>query len=335
MNATQDRVDRMRVEGTLRSRDENGNPTNFTASKGGFEVAAGGLFEVGTQRSLSVHSDSAVSGGTLTATGPMTVGTTNRPTVFAQSGGAVTQGTSGWGHTLTVQSGSRYDQSGGTLNVTDDLVTQGGSPYVLGGGNATIGDELLVNGSGDVFRQTGGTANVSKARVFSGGRAELAGRTLNVAKRLDRLDLSAGGTVDLSGSPTINLASFGVLDWSAGTVLGGGGATYSASFQSESYFPVGFQPYATFQSFSSAGLVHSTGTRILIPITYSCRIQRLQVQGLDVSGDITLDAGGEITATDSVRILGGKFGGAGTITAPSVVNSGTIAPGFSPGRLTL
>ena len=333
MNATQDRADRMRVEGTLRARDENGNVQSFTASRGGVEVAAGGVFEVASNRSLSVQSDSAVSGGTLTATGHFTVGTTNRPTVFTQTGGAVTQGTSGYGHTLSVRDGSRYEQSAGTLSVAEDLAASGGSRYVLGGGNATVGDELIVSASGDVFRQTGGTANVSKTRVFSGGRAELAGGTLNVGKRFD---LGAGGTVDLgSGNATINVASFGVVDWSAGTVLGGGGATYSASFQSESYFPVGFQPYATFRGFSSAGLVHSTGTRILVPVTYSGRIQRLQVQGLDVSGDITLDTGGEITATESVRVLGGRLGGAGTITASSVLNSGTIAPGFSPGRLTI
>jgi len=63
MKAVTDRTDKMRVEGVLQARDENGYSQNFTINKGGVEVAAGGSFVVDSYNHLYVQSNSGVTGG--------------------------------------------------------------------------------------------------------------------------------------------------------------------------------------------------------------------------------------------------------------------------------
>jgi len=134
MKAVTDRTDKMRVEGVLQARDENGTSTNFTINKGGVEVAAGGSFVVDTSNDLYVQSNSGVTGGTLSIGGSMTIGTTNKPTVFTQSGGGVNTRNpydTYYGN-VTIQNASRYEQSGGSLQVgfvggSADLTLTGGS----------------------------------------------------------------------------------------------------------------------------------------------------------------------------------------------------------------
>jgi autotransporter-associated beta strand protein len=359
MKALTDRADKMRVEGVLQSRDENGTPQSFTINKGGVEVAAGGSFTVDSYYDLSVQSNSGVSGGTLSIGDAFTIGATNKPTVFTQLGGVVSTGTyypnSGYG-LVTIQNASRYDQSAGTLrtgnsisltgasryeqsggtlevNGAGDLTLSGGSRYVLAGGAATITDELIVSGAGDVYQQSGGVMSVSDIRGRSAGRLEVTGGVLNVGHRFD---LAASATLDFgSGTATMSIANNAVADLALGTVSNVGNTTYTAGVQSESYFPAGFNPYTAFKSFSSQGLVHSTNTRIVVPSSYSGQAQRLVAQSVEVRGTLGIQAGGAITSSADVTVAGGRLTGGGTVSAVSVINSGVIAPGFSPGKLTM
>ena len=340
MKAVTDRTDKMRVEGVLQARDENGTSTNFTINKGGVEVAAGGSFVVDAGRSLYVQSSSGVTGGTLSIGGNMTIGTTNKPTVFTQSGGGVntTYTYDGYYGNVTIQNASRYEQSGGSLQVggsggSADLTLTGGSRYVLSGGTATITDELIVSGAGDVYQQSGGVMSVSDIRGRTAGRLEVTGGNLNIGHRFD---LAASATLDFgSGTATMTVASNAVADLALGTVSNAGNTTYTAGVQSESYFPVGFNPYTAFNNFSSQGLVHSTNTRIVVPTSYAGQAQRLVAQSVEIRGTLSVQAGGAITSAADVTIAGGTLLGGGTITAASVVNSGVIAPGFSPGKLAI
>ena len=59
------------------------------------------------------------------------------------------------------------------------------------------------------------------------------------------------------GDASFILGNDGIGEFSQGTLLNAGGTTYTAGVQSESYFPVGFNPYTEFASFSSSGLVHT------------------------------------------------------------------------------
>jgi hypothetical protein len=294
MKAVTDRTDKMRVEGVLQSRDENSSSQNFTINKGGVEVAAGGSFVVDTGFDLYVQSNSGVTGGSLSIGDGLTIGTTNKPTVFTQSGGVVNTGTYSvyYSGNVTVQNASRYEQSGGSLRINNnyDMVLTGGSRYVLSGGTATITDELIVSGAGDVYQQSGGVLSVSNIRGRSAGRLEVTGGVLNVGHRFD---LAASATLDFgSGTATMNVASNAVADLALGAVSNAGSTTYTAGVQSESYFPAGFNPYTAFKSFSSQGLVHSTNTRIVVPSSYSGQAQRLVAQSVEVRGTLGIQAGG-------------------------------------------
>jgi len=339
MNAVADRTDKMRIEGTLKTKDQNGYWSDFRASSGGVEVASGGLFSTGDSSgyaySLRIEANSSITGGTLQSRSYANyIGTTNKPTTFTQSGGAFNvaagDGTSG---ILYVQNGSRYEQSGGALSIGQDMQLSNGSRYVISGGTATIGDELVLSAAGDMYQQSGGAVTVANIRGRTGSRLDVTGGSLAVGKRFE---LATSAVLDFgSGTASISVPGYGVVDLAAGTVSNAGNASYTAGVQSESYFPAGFNPYTAFKNFSSQGLVHSTNTRIVVPSSYSGQAQRLVAQSVEVRGTLGIQAGGAITSSADVTVAGGRLTGGGTVSAVSVINSGVIAPGFSPGKLTM
>jgi hypothetical protein len=160
MNATQDRTDRMRIEGTLRSKDEFGQWRTFTASSGGVEVAPGGVFEVGDvgtgPQSLLVRADSGNIGGSIRVAGGLDVGTAARPVTFTQTGGTTRLGLYGGG-SLSLHDGARFEQTGGSLTVPSELTLATGSRFRLSGGSATavVGLDVTLSGRSRL-EQTGG-----------------------------------------------------------------------------------------------------------------------------------------------------------------------------------
>ena len=268
----------------------------MTLFQGGVEVAAGGEFDV--NGNLDVQTDSAVHGGTLDVLWRtyVTFGAT-----FTQTGGQSTM------DHLYVYGNSFYDLSGGTLTVKNSL-------------NVTDG----------VMQQSGGTLIAETVDVSSSGRYDLAGGQLEIS---DRLDMTT--TLDfVNGNATVILGNDAIADFSSGTVLNAGNATYTAAVQSESYFPTGFNPYAEFGSFSSQGLVHTQGTMLVIPVNYSGHVFRLNANSLEIAGTIILDPGGQIT-TSSFDLAGGTLMGEGTVIADMFRNDGTVSPGQSPGMLNI
>ena len=164
MNAITDRTDKMRIEGTLQTKNQNDSWADFKASSGGIEVASGGLFTTGDDRgssfayNLRFEANSSVTGGALRSRSYYNyIGTTNKPTTFTQSGG-VFEVAAGYNLTegyLYVQNGSRYEQSGGTFSVARDVQLSNASRYVVSGGTATIGDELILSAAGYTYQQSG------------------------------------------------------------------------------------------------------------------------------------------------------------------------------------
>jgi hypothetical protein len=274
-----------------------------------------------------------VSGGALSVTGTTYVGATSKPTVFTQSGGGVTSGSG-----LYVQSASRYEQSGGTLTVggTSDLVVSNGSRYVLSGGTATIGDELIISGSGDQYIQSGGSLTVPDIRGRAGGRLEVRGGTLAVTKRFD---LASTATLDFAGgNATVNVSQYGVVDLGLGSVMNAGNTTYTAGFQSESYFPAGFNPYTAFKSFSSQGLVHTAGTTLVVPGNFTMkaiadRVDRMRIEGVLQSktedgwdSDFTISQGGiEVAAGGSFMVGSSSSWRTLNVNANSSVSGGALS----------
>ncbi|MEX2141948.1 MAG: PEP-CTERM sorting domain-containing protein [Pirellulales bacterium] len=316
MTITEERPDRMRVEGRLLSSDFD---LGFT--KGGFEVAPGGTFE-STGQFLTVRTDSAVLGGTLAANHLRVWGNDDFITkTLTQSGGTVTL------QQLTIGNGQRspgkYELSGGTLSGTTLEVEPAGWFAQSGGTSSFVrGTNTATVKNGGRFTLSGGTSTLNTLSVSSGGRLEPTGGTLQIN---NRLTLQAEADFG-NGNAQIIGSERAVLDWSTGTLLNTANARYTAGLNSESYFPVGFDPYTRFASFTSQGLVHSTGTRLLIPVTYSGDVQRLSTNSLEVSGRIRILPGGQITAADYIRVTG-VLEGHGSVQSPAFINEGTVAPG--------
>ncbi len=110
--------------------------------------------------------------------------------------------------------------------------------------------------------------------------------------------------------------------------------TYVAGANSESYFPVGFNPFVEFGTFFSGGLIHSTNTRILVPLAFSGRVSNLGAETLVISGELILEDDGRITA-ESVTIASGTLRGGGTITTKKLLNEGLLAPGEPLGQFEI
>ena len=292
-----DRPDRIRVEGTLRG-------TSFAASQGGIEVAPGGLWDI-YPYSASINADCAVYGGTLKVFDYMSLGYSVVGVTFTQTGGIVDVGRG------------------------DYLRIDNASTYVLGGGVLTVNGLLDLRTTG-TFQQSGGMVTTNRVKVSAGGRYELTGGQLDV---LERFDLD--GTLDFdNGDAVMFLGNDAIAEFTTGTILNAGNTTYTADVQSESYFPTGFNPYAEFGSFSSLGLVHTQGTTLVIPVSYSGHVFRLNANSLEIAGTIILDPGGQIT-TSSFDLAGGTLVGEGTVIADTFRNDGTVSPGQSPGMLNI
>jgi hypothetical protein len=362
MDITSDRPDRIRVEGVLRPQGSPSSPQSLTLSKGGVEVAPGGEFNM-HDAGLTVNADSGVYGGNLEdvsnlyiamasesrTTFTQTDGSTSVNNTLQVGGGNESQGSFELeGGTVTLggslvlgysnHSQGTFIQSGGALSISRNLrVGYGYSPdvdaeFVLSDGTVTVGDNLTVGLYGDcVLRQSGGSITADEAQVYAGDLYELTGGSLTIR---DRFDLH-GGVLDFDGGDaTVTMGDNAIGEFSTGTLLNAAGATYTAGVNSESYFAAGFNPYVEFGSFSSQGLVHTQGTTLVVPVSFSGHVFRLNANSLEIAGTIILDAGGQIT-TSSFDLAGGTLMGEGTVVADTFLNDGIVSSGLSPGRLDI
>ena len=208
-----------------------------------------------------------------------------------------------------------------------------GGSLVIGGGVLDVANDVDIGNGSHTGQLThnGGEFSLGAITVGNGSRYDLTGGTLSIA---DRFDLT--GVLDFGGGDaSITLADNGVTEWSTGTLAGDASNThYTAGLDSESYFPVGFNPYTKFASFSSQGIVHSTNTPIVIPITFSGRVFRLTADNLFLNGSVIMEQGGVINA-NSVTLIGGSLSGHGTVNTAGFVNSGTLSPGENAGAIAI
>lgn len=199
-----------------------------------------------------------VSGGSFTQTGEYFIVASNAQGTFNQSGGTVTSSLSR-GFQISdndiSQSGSTYNLSAGTLNVTS-LATwtdanlrnvwfgKGGESYTGGNGSAP-GDKLIVTGGTATFTKDALQSNTSQVRLSRNAAIQVSAGTVTFANYNNFIVgyqasnttnsgiLVNGGTLVISGGTNINLgqADDGKLTISSGTmnmdgslILGGTGA---------------------------------------------------------------------------------------------------------------
>ena len=239
----------------------------------------------------SVHIGRALSGGSnprgtlnmdrggLSIAGSMSVGSagigfsTFSESVFRQSTGTTTLGS-----VLSVASSQNAigaaELVGGTLTVSGSAAVASAPNsegiLTIGGGVLDVTGDVAVGRSSDDstgrLTQSGGDFSLDAITVHPGSQYDLTGGTLSIA---DRFDLT--GTLNFGGgNATINLAGNGVVEWSQGNLPGSAaGTTFTAGIDSQSFFPVGFDPNVEFARSSSQRLLHVQDTPLVVPVGFT------------------------------------------------------------------
>jgi hypothetical protein len=327
-----------------------GNGTNNSVhvfSGGTLKETATGINEGGSTVDVAVDNDGQVlatagrlllrggtgtgqvSGGTYNATSPATIayqGTTDLSTAGRLTGTGTMEFNGG---TLTIPTGSialpsAYDpaatsftlgslslgsagstgtlSAGGgtrlgsaTLTVTGVASITGGFGLQLHGGTTHFAGTTTIAGALDI---SGATLDVEAATTFSSGG-------INVAN--GSLDVASGGTLDIAGD-NLNVFNFG-----SGTLHVAAGGTLrrsAAGVDGQVTTPV-----------TSQGAVHAQSG-----------VLAFSLGGLtQTGGTTTVDA----TLNGAVHLQGGTLKGTGTLGGPVDNSAGTVAPGASPGTLTI
>jgi autotransporter family porin len=295
----------------------------------GINTYSGGTFlNAGT---LSVASDSHLgatsgaltfNGGTLSASAPLTLG---RNVTLGAAGGTILNG--GFGNTATgVISGTGpLAVSTGTLTFLGDntytgtTTVSGGSLQVGGGGThgSIVGNAVLGSGTALIV-------NRSDTLTY-GGVVSGSGQLLQVGS----------GTTILTGNSTFT----GPTTIAGGTLqLGNGGTSggvVSSITDTTALVVDRSDSYTLASKITGAGTVTQAGSGVLTlsnANTYT---------GATTVAAGTLHVDGSITSATTVQ-SGATLGGSGTISATSlfgtavtVLNGGHLAPGDSPGTLTV
>ena len=277
-------------------------PTSGTHT-GSFDIATGATLALSNSVTNNFNTGSAVSGG-----GRITVssGTVNfnagfpgtMSTLLTVSAGVVNFNT---GSAVSLpgltQSGGRL-AGGDTVTVNGAVSWTGGD--MTGPGRTAIAGSLQLSGSGGFLR--GGR----RLEVLSAG---------TVAMLANLLCEGVGGGVvvdnaglwDIGSDADLTLANHTCTFSNTGTFRKSAGAGLSS---------------IAWSSFSNAGAVEA-------------RSGTLSISGYTQTAGTTLLDGGAFTSGSAIQIQGGALRGVGTITAPSLLSSGEVSPGLSPGILAL
>ncbi len=321
------------LDGTSATVTNGGNfvVVNSTTLKGA--IANNGTVTFDTNATLSLGANTTLSGsGTITlgnngssiraAAGGLTL--TNGSTI----NGAGTIGVFGNNLTLANQSGGLIDAnvSGSTLSVqTVGASTNAGTLRASGGGTlsyATTNGGTLDNTGGTIRAQGGGTVNLLGATL-----ANLSGTTLT------------GGTYQAAGTGSVleiaNNAN--VTQLNASVVLDGAGKITDQS---------GNDAFRNLTGVGSTGgsfaLINGHNETIAGPLTNAGTVQISNSSTLTIPTSYTQSAGlTQLTDASSTLTAvtgafnGGTLKGNGIINANVTIGGATVAPGDSPGTLTI
>ncbi|WP_219893696.1 beta strand repeat-containing protein [Aquisediminimonas profunda] len=346
--------------GTLTLTGNNSGHSGTTNLNGG-TVSIGAATNIGT-------GTLAFDGGTLNTTGALTLA--NAVTLGAGGGTVLT----GADTTLSgVISGAGALVKTGAANLTlSGANTYTGGTTVSAGtltGTTTSLQGNIVNNAAVVFDDAGvgtyagnltGTGTLTKANTGSvtlsgvntySGATTVAGGTLIAAGTgvgdSSAVTVNAGALFQLTGDETVgSIAGAGDVDTGAFTLTAGGNGTSTSHTGTLSgtaltktgagNFTLGGTGTLTGGIAANAGTVSIAGA-YTSPVTVASAATLNVLTGGALTGDVT-GAAGSFTVVNGL-VTGnvgnaGRLSGAGTIVG-AVTNSGTVAPGNSPGILTI
>ena len=246
-------------------------------------------------------------------------------------------------------SGSATAASGTAVNFSSNYAFANGTSllglgaYQLISGTLTASGTINVNNFTLVGGALAGSHTFTGAATWTGTNLGSPGTTTIGAT--GNLNISSAGDHDLDGRALVNN---GTVTWTAGHLRSGnsGTITNNAAWNDAA---TGYQynnPFggtALVFTNSASGTYTKTGagtTTFHVPFTNSGNIV-VQAGTLAFASSFTNSggsintAGGNVTFANALDLGTGTLGGSGTITAPSVTAGGIVAPGNSPGALTI
>ena len=235
---------------------------------------------------------------------------------MARSGGVGTYELSGTGVLASTDvyvgySGTgSFDQSGDTVHSVaerlhigyEDGWNQGTGTYYLRAGTLLapelhVGSTFTASGT---MVQTGGTATVGRLFVTPSGRYELSGGVLNLTG-----PMQVDGEFDFMGSgATVNALPGALLRVTETTFLNRGAATLNVASGSVAMFPAGFDPDATFGTYSGQGVTHFAGTPLVIPAGYDVSASGEFDDRVEAAGTLRAWPGEHLTLNAGVIVSG-------------------------------
>lgn len=224
------------------------------------------------------------------------------------------------GGTLQIGNGAASGSVAGDITNNGTLVFNRSDDYTYGG---------IIDGTGDLIHD-GSILRLASAQTYTGATSVKAGGILVLATSADQ-GLSSATTVDLESGASIDLSNraqtFSALT-GAGSVYSAGGSAGHLTLD------IGNGQTSTFSG--SLGGAHAdfaltksgAGTQVLSGANTYTGATNLDVGSLYVEGSL----GNTAVTVANATTLGGSGSIAGNVT---VQNGGTLAPGSSPGILTV
>jgi hypothetical protein len=292
----------------------------------------GGVLATAGRLLLRGGTGGQTSSGTYTATSPATVayqGTTDLSTTARLTGTGTMEFNGG---TLTIPANSTASPS--AYNPANTSFTLGGLSLGSDGSTGTLASTGGERGGAGTLTVSGAATHTGFGLNFSGGTTNLNGSTTihsGMSVTGSTLTLNANAALDTAGASgivvaggTVNVGSAGTLDMSANdvNVLNGGGSP-------SLHVLAGGTLKRT-----AAGVNGQVG----IPATNAGTV-RVDAGTLLFSGGLTQTGGvtdvKANTLNGTVNLQGGTLKGTGTLGGPVDNTGGTVAPGASPGLLTV
>lgn len=258
-----------------------------------------------------------VSGGTVNLAGfsPTVTGLSDGTGQTGTGTGGVVTTTSGT-PTLTIADASR--SFGGTIAGAVNIAVTGGAGYQIFNGANTYTGTTVVNNALEIWSANGlgATGAAQGTTVNNGGSLSFKGASNPITFAAEPLILNGTGSLLLNTDSTLKTATFpGAITLSAGAnaTIGGGSSVGTLNLSG---------------GITGGGGFTKTGNTITVNLTNT----NTYTGATQVSGG-TLLINGSVTSNVTVSSPA-TLGGGGTITG-NVNGNGTVAPGNSPGTLTI
>jgi autotransporter-associated beta strand protein len=281
----------------------------------GLISGAGGLTKDGPGVLVLANTSNNYAGSTDIGNGILRLGATE----VIPSNSAVTVGS---GTTLDM---NQRPETIGSLAGNGSIINNNAALFT-GGNNASTTFSGTISGGGNLVKDGAGTMMLTGSNSYS-GNTNIQGGTLSgdtIANAGTNSAFGSGSAIHISNGATLEYAGTATAQTNRTIFVDSGGGVVSISSAAASL--------TLTNNMHGAGSLTKTG-----PGTLIFSVLQSHTGGTIVNDGTLLvnNASGSGTGTGDVLVNGGTLGGSGSIAGSVTVNGGSVAPGNSPGVLTI